>query len=153
MESEEFIMVKFEEVKKGYKKEQVDEYIGTVSSEYEILHGELKKTREEMEELEARKEELAKKVEYLNSEEYGSQQKVIASAILRAEVSGKQIVEDAKKEAVNIGEAAREELSALTREKKKAISEVKQLTEKLRILLREEQASADVYGTSTTSGQ
>ena len=144
MESEEFIMVKFEEVKKGYKKEQVDEYIGTVSSEYEILHGELKNTKEEIEEIEARKEELAKQMEYLQSEEYDSNQKVISSAILRAEVSGKQIVEDAKKEALDIGEAARQELSTLTKDKKEAIEEVKQLTEKLRILLREEQASTDV---------
>lgn len=143
-------MVEFEEEKKGYKKEQVDEYINTVSSEYEILHGELKNAREEIEELGEKIEKLEKELKYLNSSEYTDHQKVISSAIVRAEISGQQIVEDAKKEAVNIGEAAKQEYNSIAREKQEAIEEVKVLTEKLRILIREEQINAEAYSTGTT---
>lgn len=146
-------MVKFEEVKKGYKKEQVDEYINTVSTEYEILHEELKAAKETIEELKEKEEKLEKKIKHLSSDEYSSYQEVIASAILSAETSAKQIIEEAKKDAVDMNQMARKELAMLTQTKQGALDEVKRLTENLLELLRDEQRSSDIYAKYHLSSQ
>jgi len=143
-------MVNFDEVKKGYKKEQVNEYINTVSSEYELLHEELKNAKAEIEVLKETGEKLEKEIEHLNSDEYATHKNVIASAIMSAEVSGLKIVEEARKEAASIEANAKEEFNTLMQDKQKAVEDVRALTEKLRKLLDEERQSTEMYGTGTT---
>jgi len=140
-------MMQFEEVKKGYKKEQVDEYIGTVSSEYEILHEELKSAKKEISALKDRAEELEQHIQHFSSDEYEVQQKVIASAIVSAEVSGKHIVEEARKAANDIEKAAQQEFAEILKSKQKAFTELGELKEKLQILLKDELGFAE---TNTT---
>jgi|GEM_PF-3367566 DivIVA protein. len=138
-------MVKFDEVKKGYKKEQVDEYINTVSAEYEILHEEFKTAKQEIEELKEKEEKLHKEIKHLASDEHSNYQEVISSAILSAETSAKKIVADAKEEATYMNEMAKGELDALVQTKQGALGEVRELTDSLLGLLREEQGSVDFY--------
>ena len=146
-------MVKFDEVKKGYKKEQVDEYINTVSSEYEILHEEFKTAKSELEELKEKEEKLQKEIEQLGSQEHSSYQEVIASAILSAETSAKQIIVTAKEEAELMNARARQELERLIQTKQETLVDVEQLTEKLLTLLRVEQGSLDIYGKRVMDSQ
>jgi DivIVA protein. len=153
VEREDTVMVKFDEVKKGYKKEQVDEYINTVSAEYETLHEELKSAREELEVLKEEEAKLQKEIKSLNSEEHSSYQEVIASAILSAEASAKKIVEDAKKESAHVNEIAKKELAVINQTKQGAIDEVQKLTDNLLVLLRDEQRSAEIYAKYTMASQ
>lgn len=146
-------MIQFEEAKKGYKKEQVEEYIGTVSSEYEKLHEELKSARVEIGELKEKAESLEKDIQYFNSPEYATQQKVISSAIVSAEISGQQIIEEARKEASNIEEEARQEFATILNDKQKALTELGELREKLGILLRDELGRTELYSKGITLGR
>ena len=56
-----------------------------------------------------------------------------------AEVSGKWIIEEAKKEALGIKKAARKEVRVIKQGKKEALHEVRMLAKKLQTFLKEEE--------------
>ena len=120
-------MMKFDEVKKGYNKEQVDAYIKTVSDEYQKLLEEHK--------------ELEQKVN-----EDKSYSEAIASALIKAELSGEQIIAAAKEEARRISVEANyeveslkmemnKELEAIKNEKELALAEMRSLSRRIQAVL------------------
>ena len=111
--------MKFDEVKKGYKKEQVDGYIKTINEEYEKLFM-------EYQELESKMAEEEQDTSYNDA---------IASAIINAELSAKQIVIKAQSEARRIGIEAKRELEEARHERDLAIEEIKQLSQRLQGIL------------------
>lgn len=107
--------MKFDEVKKGYNKEQVDEYIKTINAEYEKLFSEYQELEEEM-------------AEEVKDTSYNE---AIASAIINAELAAKQIVVKAQSDARRISAECNRDLEATIHEKELAIEEIKQLTQRL----------------------
>jgi len=104
--------MKFDEVKKGYKKEQVDEYLATVSAEYQSLF-------EKHEALEAKMKE--------NS----AQSEAIAATLIQAEISSKRIIAGAKIEAKMIINQQSKEVDALENQKEETIEELTAIAERI----------------------
>ena len=112
-------MVKFEEVKKGYNKEQVDAYIKTINDEYQKVLAEYQTLEDELEE----------------AKEDTSRKDAIASALINAEISGKQVVARAQLEAKRIIIEAEREVSKITEEKKSVLEQVDKLSKMLNYIL------------------
>ena len=115
-------MAKFNEVRKGYDKEQVDAYITTIATEYETLTKEYKK-------LEAKCKAEKNDTSYSEA---------IAAALVNAELSGKKIIAGAQTEAERIVLVANREVEEISNRKEGAIEEVRQLVERLGSLFDEE---------------
>ena len=109
-------MIKFEEVKKGYKKEQVDAYIETVAEEYQKLLEEHQKLEEKV-------------------NEDKSYSEAIASALIKAELSGEEIIANAKEEARRINADANQEVEDLINAKKSALTDMKNLSRRIQAVL------------------
>jgi Cell division initiation protein len=112
----------FNEERKGYSKEQVDAYIKTLNDEY------LKLTEEHQKLLDTVKEE----------KNDTSRKDAIASAFIKAEISGKQIVSAAKLEAQKIIDIANKEVERIDHSRQIILEEVKDLSTKLHLILNEE---------------
>ncbi|MCP1102415.1 cell division septum initiation protein DivIVA [Aequitasia blattaphilus] len=146
--------MEFEEERRGYNKEQVDEYITTLRDEYQNLLKELqagteaiedlkrskRRMSDKLESLQKEKKELSQQVEQMRLTENTSYSEAIASALVTAEISAQQIIAKAKKEARLIGDAATRDLSDIIQAKQEALDEIKQVSGKLFKLLREEEA-------------
>ncbi|MCP1111530.1 cell division septum initiation protein DivIVA [Lachnospiraceae bacterium PF1-21] len=157
--------MQFEEARRGYQKEPVDEYIKALSEEYKnlleeleaekVLNNELQQKNEALKasqtEWEQKARTLSKKVETLQREkrnlemekpplpEDTSYSEAIASALVSAELSAKQIVERAREEAKLIREAAVLDLEELEKAKQKTISSIRTISSDLLNVLREEE--------------
>ena len=105
------IMAKFDEVRKGYNKEQVDAYIQTLADEYEKVLAENKALKDELDE----------------TKNDNSHNEAIASALISAELAGKQIIANAKVEANYISAEANHAADEVNRKKEVAFEEIKQL--------------------------
>jgi Cell division initiation protein len=112
-------MVNFEEVKRGYNKEQVDNYI-------KIINGEYEKLLVEYQELKGKSKEDPKDISYNDA---------IASALINAEISGKQVVAKAQLEAKRITTEANIEANKINEKKQKVLEEVAKLSKMLIALL------------------
>jgi DivIVA protein. len=112
-------MIKFEEVKRGYNKEQVDDYIKTINDEY-------KKSLADYQELE---EELEK------SKKDTSYSEAIAAALINAEISGKQIVANAQVEAKRTIIESEIAVGEIKEKKKAVLVEIDKLSKKLNEIL------------------
>ena len=115
-------MIKFDEEKKGYDKAQVDGYIKTLNDEYLKLTDEYQKLMAEVEE----------------EKNDTSHKEAIASAFIKAEISGKQIIADAEVEAKRMVYEANQEIGQINRAKQTVLEEIKNLSSKLRSILSEE---------------
>ena len=111
--------MEFKEEKRGYCKEQVDAYIKTINSEYEKLS-------EEYQSL------LAENEEEKNDT---SNKDAIASALINAQLSGKQIVDEANIRARLIVEQAGRDAEHISNHKQAALSDIKKLSAKLSALI------------------
>ena len=118
-------MIDFKEEKKGYCKTQVDDYIKTLNDEY------IKVTEEYQTLLDEVKEE----------KDDTSQKDAIASALIKAELSGKQIIEEAKVEAMRITDGAKQETEKMNFGKQAIMREIKDLSTKLHLILEEDKAN------------
>ncbi|MBQ8410846.1 MAG: DivIVA domain-containing protein [Ruminiclostridium sp.] len=81
---------KFPEVMRGYKKEDVEEFLGEVSEEYS-------KQQRAVHELEKKLEVLADKIR-----EYRENEDDLKEALLGAQKQGRLVVDEAKEKAANI---------------------------------------------------
>ena len=124
-------MVVFNEAKRGYNKEQVNEYIQTLNSEYEKLTEEYQVLLNETEE-EKRNDEYTE--EENRNDEY---KEVISSAIIKAEMASKQIIADAQFEAKVIIHEANQEIQKINNTKQTILREVEHLSNKLQEALNE----------------
>ena len=115
-------MVKFDREKKGYSKEQVDAYIKSLNDEYQKLTEEY---QDLMNEVEEQKKDT-------------SHNEAIASVLIKAEISGKQIVADAQTEATGMIYGAKQEVEHINRTKQTILEEIKNLSTKLCAVLSEE---------------
>ena len=176
--------MQFEEKRKGYDPEQVDQYIQALKKEYQNLLNELEDKNEELDnknsELESKQAELGEAQKKLNAfaeilqendeldkknraltkrqegliqekkklEEQVDHYKLsenptysdaIASALVSAEMSAKQIIANAKKEAELIGDATTRELSDIVEAKQAALGEIRKLSGRLLQMLKEEE--------------
>jgi DivIVA domain len=130
-------MVKFREVRQGYQKEEVDDYLDMLVAEYEAVQGELKSAQREIRNLKRTKRKLEESNKKLNAKDGISYQETIAAAMMGADVSGKWIIEEAKKDVLNMKREASREVSAIRKSKREALREVRILTKKLQSFLRE----------------
>ena len=108
-------MVNFNEVKKGYDKGQVDEYIKTLSKEYDELTKEHQTLLEEVEE----------------SKKDTSHKDAIVAALINAELTGKKVIEDAQMEAKRIVFEANQKVEETSKTKETVLEEIKKLSDKL----------------------
>jgi len=145
-------MVEFEEVRRGYRKEQVDEYLRTFTEEYGNLLTELeaatqevgelknryKAIREKNERLEKEKRELEEQNNRLKAADSAAYSDAIASALVTAEMSAKQIITNAQTEARLIGDAATRDLSDIIQVKREALEDIRRMSGRLLGILREE---------------
>lgn len=142
MDAKEIRDKKFLEVMRGYKKEDVDEYLSEIASEFSKL-------RKANEELEKKLDVLADKVR-----EYREDEDALKEALLGAQKQGKMVVEEAKEKAANIIQDAKNkadgmisDAEAVVAQKKeegeKAISDA--LEEKKRIEEEAEKKAADLH--------
>lgn len=115
-------MIKFDEEKRGYNKVQVDGYLKTLNDEYLKLTDEYQKLLTEVEE----------------ERSDTSQKEAIASAFIKAELLGKQIIVDAKLEAKRVVYEANQEVEQIVHTKQSILAEVKKLADKLGVILSEE---------------
>ena len=122
-------MVKFDEVKKGYSKEQVDGYIKTLSTEYEKMLEENKTLEEELERAKAEKAKAD------NSNQDNTHSEAIAAALINAELTGKQVVMQAQVEANRISAVASQEVNEIRGKKDVALEEIRQIVERLQTIL------------------
>jgi len=130
-------MVKFREVRQGYQKEEVDDYLDMLVAEYEAVQGELRNAQKEIRNLKRTKRKLEESNKKLNAKDGISYQETIAAAMMGADVSGKWIIEEAKKDVLNMKREANREVSAIRKSKREALREVRILTKKLQMFLRE----------------
>ena len=112
-------MVKFEDAKKGYNKEQVDSYIKTINDEYQKVLAEYQALEEEVEE----------------AKNDTSHNDAIAAALINAEIAGKQIIANANLEAKRVTSEATREVGRITKKKTTVLNEVKELTKMLTAVL------------------
>jgi len=138
--------MKFPEVERGYKQDEVDAYLHMLVTEYEALQEELGSAQKEVRILKKKKKKLEEQNQRLEKRSRGnndkdslSYQETIAAAMMGAEASGKWMIEEAKKEVLSIKKSARREMHAIKKGKKEALREVKAITRKLQIFLKEEQ--------------
>jgi DivIVA domain len=141
-------MVKFREVRQGYQKEEVDDYIDMIVTEYEAVQGELKNAKKEIRMLKKSKRKLEESNKKLNTKDGISYQETIAAAMMGADVSGKWIIEEAKKDVINMKREANREVSAIRKSKREALREVRILTKKLQTFLKESQKKTPISGES-----
>ena len=123
-------MVEFKEERKGYSKEQVSEYI-------KVLNGEYQKLTDEYQKLEKEHQNLLDKMK--SQEQDTSYTDAIASTLIKAEMSGKQIVSDAQVEAESILYQAKQESSNINRVRQMALEEIGELSKKLQSILSKEE--------------
>ncbi|MCP1111491.1 hypothetical protein [Ohessyouella blattaphilus] len=159
--------MQFEEARRGYQKEPVDEYIKALGAEYknllkeleceQALNRELKKENEALKEAQQKWEQkatnLGKIAETLQREkkalemekttlpEDNSYSEAIASALVSAELSAKQIVERAREEAKLIHEAAVLNVEEVEKAKQKTILSIRTISSELLNVLREDERS------------
>lgn len=133
---------KFPENMRGYKKEDVDEFLRDVASEFS-------RVKKENEELEKKLEVLADKIR-----EYREDEDALKDALLGAQRQGRQVVEEAKEKAANIVmdaqnksdemiKAAEEVVAQKKEEGEKAIADA--LAEKQRIEEETKKMAADLH--------
>ena len=115
-------MAKFDEVRKGYNKEQVDEYIKTLADEYEKILAENKELEETLGE----------------TKNDNSHNEAIASALISAELASKQIIANAKAEANRISAEVNHSIDEVNRKKEVAYEEIKQLVNRLTAIVSKE---------------
>ena len=115
-------MAKFDEVRKGYSKEQVDAYIKTIADEYEKLLAEYQTLEDE----------------YKVAKEDTSYNEAMVAALVNAELAGKQTITNAKVEANRIVALANQEMGAVNQRKAVAIEEIRQLVARLNAVLEDE---------------
>ena len=108
-------MIKFEEVRRGYDKEQVEEYIKTINGEYQKVLEDYQALVEEMEE----------------TQKDTSKSEAIASALINAEIAGKQIVANAQLEAKRVTSEATREVNKITKKKNSVLKDVDKLSKML----------------------
>ena len=137
-------MVKFREVRQGYQKEEVDDYLDMLVAEYEAVQGELKSAQREIRSLRKAKRKLEESNKKLNAKDGISYQETIAAAMMGADVSGKWIIEEAKKDVMNMKREASREVSVIRKSKREALREVRILTKKLQAFLRESQKNPPI---------
>ena len=134
-------MVKFREVRQGYKKEEVDDYLDMLVAEYGALQRELRSTKKEIRMLKKDKQKLEERNKKLSTRDNVSYKETIAAAMMGADASGKWMIEEAKKEVANMKGEARQEVNAIKRRKREVLREVRVLTKKLQVFLRESQGN------------
>lgn len=133
---------KFSEAIKGYKKEEVDEYVGEVAREFDKLKREI--------------DELSEKLEVCKDRirEYRNDEDALKDALLVAQKQGNSIISDAKEKAQNIiGDAnqksdemikaAEDEVAARKEEAQQIIADA--LAEKERIEAEAKKAADDIH--------
>lgn len=109
---------KFLEVMRGYKKEDVDEFLGEVASEFSKL-------RKANEELEKKLEVLADKIR-----EYREDEDALKEALLGAQKQGKMVVEEAKEKAANIIMDAQNKSDEMIKDAEDVVAQKKEEGEK-----------------------
>lgn len=112
-------MIKFEEAKRGYNKEQVDGYIETINAEYQKLLTEYKALEDELEE----------------TENNTSHNEAIASALINAEISKKQIIAKAQFDAKRIIKDANCKIEELSMKRNIILDEIEKLSKILNDIL------------------
>ena len=117
----------FDDVKKGYSKEQVDDYMAVLKAEYSSLLKELEGSEKELkdfhagkkqmmdrlEKLQLEKRELLERIETLEMSDKPAFADAIAATLINAKVSSKEMLDKAEVEARQILERARKEASEL----------------------------------------
>lgn len=159
-------MLNFEEERRGYDKNQVKEYIETLEEEYKKLLTEIEekktenkglqekvensgqqvkrykqmkeKAEEERDSLLAANKKLLERVKLLELSDKPSYSEAIASALVSAEMSAKQIIENAEKRAQLINEDATRDLSDIIKVKTSVLNEIRRLDERLTEVLKQE---------------
>ena len=119
-------MVNFGEEKRGYNKVQVDGYIKTINDEYEKLTEEYQALADELE---------AKKAD-------DSYADAIASVLINAELSSRQIVTTAEYKAKEAVVKANQDVERILQTKKTVLEEIDQLSTKLLEILSEDKQIA-----------
>ena len=133
---------KFLEVMRGYKKEDVDEYLNDVASEFSKL-------QKANEELEKKLEVLADKIR-----EYREDEDALKEALLGAQKQGKMVLEEAKEKAANIIQDAKNKSEEMISDAEAVVAQKKEegekaiadaLAEKKRIEEEAEKKAADLH--------
>ena len=109
---------KFLEVMRGYKKEDVDEFLSEVASEFSKL-------RKANEELEKKLEVLADKIR-----EYREDEDALKEALLGAQKQGRMVVDEAKEKAANIVMDAQNKSDERIKEAEDVVAQKKEEGEK-----------------------
>ncbi len=109
---------KFLEVMRGYKKEDVDEFLSEVASEFSKL-------RKANEELEKKLEVLADKIR-----EYREDEDALKEALLGAQKQGRMVVDEAKEKAANIVMDAQNKSDEIIKEAEDVVAQKKEEGEK-----------------------
>ena len=109
---------KFLEVMRGYKKEDVDEFLSEVASEFSKL-------RKANEELEKKLEVLADKIR-----EYREDEDALKEALLGAQKQGRMVVDEAKEKAANIVMDAQNKSDEMIKEAEDVVAQKKEEGEK-----------------------
>ena len=130
-------MVKFDEEKRGYNKVQVDSYIKIINNEYEKLTEEYQTLIDELE---------SKKVDVSYSD-------AIASVLIKAELSGRQIMTAAESEAKVTIIEAEQEVERIRQAKQTVLEEINDLSAKLLGVLSEERQIAEDEGDDESTSE
>ena len=112
-------MVEFDEVRRGYDKNQVDAYIQIINEEYQ-------KNLTEYEALEEKLETFKNDNTHIEA---------IAAALINAEKASKQVVANAQIEARRINDEAKLELVNIDRIKREIMEDIKHMADRLNIIL------------------
>ena len=123
-------MVEFKEERKGYNKEQVSEYIKMLNGEYQKMIDEYQKLEEEHQDLQAKMKSKEQDTSYTEA---------IASTLVKAEMSGKQIIADAQIEAKSILYQAEQKVNNINSAKQMALEDINALYGKLQSILSKEE--------------
>ncbi len=89
--------VTFDRVMRGYKPEEVDEYLDKVAAELERLQAELRQLKAEKEDAEQKMFILAEKVD-----QYRNDEETLKTALLNAQRMGESVIHEAKQKAETI---------------------------------------------------
>lgn len=109
---------KFLEVMRGYKKEDVDEFLSDVASEFSKL-------RKANDELEKKLEVLADKIR-----EYREDEDALKEALLGAQKQGRMVVDEAKEKAANIIGDAQNKADEMIKDAEEVVAQKKEEGEK-----------------------
>jgi DivIVA domain len=141
--------MKFREVKQGYHKDEVEEYLNLVATEYENIYKDLKMAKREIRNLKKDRKKLRAENKALSTKENTTSQEIIVATMKGADASGKWIIEEAKKEVAALKEEAHWEVRAIQMKKKKTLSDVRMLVKKLQGIVKETQQKQAVNENKT----